>query len=429
MDLNNLAIELFCQFDPEQKGYITQDELLSNKKDSPFSDVQILSIFSLLDKEKKGIITLTDFTDAFLDVSDGNRTDYDDYSNLASQNEYDDENENLYGRIGENDEVYDNDSDGSDGGELYDDDIFHHMNDFDKVENGRTFIKRDSKRYSSVDSIINEKLLVRTSSTKESLNKKENNYVDEYWWDHGKRINSLVESFNLKTLKRQDSLPSLIDSSKRVKHKNRKKWRSCDHGIDKCFIASNNIAFNIESEKNKKLPTSRCIDSDTVSLRQHVFEEERRTYENNTKNSEMNKRVSKELDEIFGSASTISLERSNSCTCLSSNRYSSDGKLYNQALTSSSNGYFSSSSVNVCQDGLRHKRKPSSLLLKSHSSQELCKRRYSRDSFYNSETSDDNDNSCENVPKSRDTSYGRRCSVEEWQIYLRRIGGVSLFAG
>ena len=41
----------------------------STVKDNFFSENQIISIFSLLDREEKGVITLSDFTHAFVDVS------------------------------------------------------------------------------------------------------------------------------------------------------------------------------------------------------------------------------------------------------------------------------------------------------------------------------------------------------------------------
>ena len=103
MDLKELAAELFCQFDPEKKGYITQEELLNlSSGEGPFNEKQVLSIFSLLDKDKKGIITQFDFTNAFLDISDTYNDNVEDDTNIhvrrvteeIYQDDDEDENEN-----------------------------------------------------------------------------------------------------------------------------------------------------------------------------------------------------------------------------------------------------------------------------------------------------------------------------------------------
>lgn len=75
MDLHDLAIELFYRFDPDQRGYITQEQLLDSAKDDALTEGQIISVFTLLDKENKGIITLSDFTDAFVDVTNENESE------------------------------------------------------------------------------------------------------------------------------------------------------------------------------------------------------------------------------------------------------------------------------------------------------------------------------------------------------------------
>ncbi len=61
------AKELFSYLDKNQKGYISVEEIahLSNESEE-FTQTQLYSIFSLLDKTGQGKITLQDFTEAFL---------------------------------------------------------------------------------------------------------------------------------------------------------------------------------------------------------------------------------------------------------------------------------------------------------------------------------------------------------------------------
>ena len=71
--MSDTAKELFSLIDTHQKGYILKEELSLMVDD--FTDLQLHSVFSALDKEGEGKITLDDFTEAFVALTNHNRQD------------------------------------------------------------------------------------------------------------------------------------------------------------------------------------------------------------------------------------------------------------------------------------------------------------------------------------------------------------------
>ena len=91
MDLyhsRELAEELFTFLDIEGNGFVTLEELIdrTNFEDSAngFSRSQLLSVFSALDKEDEGKITLEDFTEAFIQLT-GSREGQNNISDVESE--------------------------------------------------------------------------------------------------------------------------------------------------------------------------------------------------------------------------------------------------------------------------------------------------------------------------------------------------------
>lgn len=459
MDLSELAIELFCQFDPDKKGYITKDQLLDgNNRNGPFSEVQIHSIFSLLDKDNKGVITLSDFTDAFLDVSDGgNQNEIEDYTNNTDDNDriyctddvYDNEDDNInnddVGDSRAHTEIYDHiESEYDPSNEEYDhsnEDIYNYLNKINDKPFKDRISQAVTRKFNSTESLLVKSSIYRTSSANECL---DDGHLDEYWWEHGQRIDGLTQSI----LTRRDSLPSFNSISRKSKTNllKAKQWRSYDCGIDRCFVASNNSAFKREPYKtksydDKKRDFNRILSkhnsTEAVQSHEHIV----RTIKDKNLHQSGNQ-VSQEFDEIFGSTRQT-VVRCSSCTGLNSESGSSDDNIYIQKIIRPTlKKFMSQSNSNLAHDKLNGGR--SQQLLKTQSSLDL----------YDGKDSVFNDHNQENSPRiqkrkgyssienllSRDKhlkngfsnehlSTSRDNLSEEWEAYLRRIGGVSLFAG
>ena len=480
MSLKDLAVELFCQFDEDNKGYITQDQLLNGScKDglfAEFSEVQILSIFELLDKENKGVITLTDFTDAF--VTDTNETSREDTEeDYYHQNECDGGLRESYSPLllGGEEEIY---------------------------------ARSPSPRvYGSMDSLPTychhdeDRIMVKPRSMSCQSE-------DDLWWNgddhnqknrhHNKDFSSSPPSpcsptgYSSGMRKRTDSLPSIMDPLilKKTMRNNllrnaKKKWVSVDQGIDR----SNTLLYpalmngytmstnHLGLEKNNNLRNTKLngmtksdsrIDKILVPLKKlsndlsnsrnelrlstssvtglnGVHHENHNSSTSTTTATTLDpfmrkhRRQGNAKTAFFGSKdSVLSSIRCNSCTSLRS----MDG--------GSNNKYYDSSNEDLSSIVPRRNRSHSNLLrvqkkplyMKQQSYDQLCSddpdcsdesgfggggnkhNGYrSRDSLLS------NQNggfyiSCENV-----SSPAADVSIENWESFLRKIGGVSLFAG
>ena len=83
-DRYETARELFSYLDYEQKGFIAVEELsVLGSIGGEFTESQLYSVFSVLDKEGSGKITLQDFTEAFVTL--GNLSNAGDYHNTEEE--------------------------------------------------------------------------------------------------------------------------------------------------------------------------------------------------------------------------------------------------------------------------------------------------------------------------------------------------------
>jgi len=470
MDLNDLAIELFCQFDPEKKGYITKDELLNvSNREGPFSEVQVLSIFSLLDKDDKGVITLTDFTDAFLDISDinemsesdtiendkilyKNEEEYitdnndskyipdncdeyidDNVTDFISENNYINANEHEY--LNGNVRAYSSDEEVSDD---HSDDIGTDNRYMDYQHYDSTNNDLHVNNYSEYESIKNDQNKCRTSSVNDDWflksrnldDKQKSEFEDQYWWEYGNSINGF--RINSAFFKRE-SLPSLksTDIPRINDLKLSRKWKSCEAGINKCFIASNNKAFQLDrtNSLNTTHTRKRNLIKKLSNLKLNQLEQEYKK----------EKLVTKELDCIFGPKHQV-VTRAASCTCL---------ELDDQNQTNRTKKCMSQNNLNMYPTTNKKVINRYNTILRTRSYRELDideKQDYlyrTADSIENinkyfkrrrsSSTPSENLSSinaedglyvsCESVLSPRENTN------EDWQSYLKRMQCVSLFGG
>lgn len=422
MSLKDIALELFCHFDEENKGYITQDQLLNGSiKEGPFSEFsegEILSIFTLLDKENKGVITLNDFTDAF--VSDSSLTTDTPYSE-----DRDDE------QMNSGDEVYfiNNNRQHS----------FPRMSSWEGNED--IYMSTQSPQvfeYGSTESLpqITTDELYRPDSDG-ALYRLDGSENDDrnYWCNRVKHVDR--EYF-----KRRESLPSVIDplliQKARMKLLGAKKWHSVDQGIDKFVIEANGLSLQFELDNNLKNQSMNLASKDEVtkstnnlivSLKHsssellHQNKPQRR--HRRKKRNERNK------DILFGSTdSLISSLRCSSCASLRSEKYSSNEDVRLHPLPKK---FLSHNNLNVI---LKHRKRLPRYVTRSSLDLGSEDGSYSDYENYNNKKSSflSNDNlsfanrngfmiSCENVS----TPVG--VSAENWESFLKKISGVSMFAG
>ena len=497
MSLKDLALELFCQFDEDNKGYITQDQLLNgSSKDglfAEFSEIQILSIFELLDKENKGVITLSDFTDAF--VTDTSATSTNGNADTAGDDYY-------HQNEMEQHQNFSNSRRGStnnysplllDGEEIY-----------ARSPSPRVYGSMDSlSRYCEDDD--EDELMIRKPRSASCQS-------DDDWWRSGSRNSKGVEEildhdlpsspspppFCMK--KRTDSLPSIMDplilkkTLMMTKNKrkslllNSKKWVSVDQGIDRSSnslyhpLPTNGLLEQNNNLKNKKLSgmtqSDSRIDKILVPLKKlskHLSNSRNELRDlllgpvlsvggNALSNSRHNSNDDIELTSTTTSTTTsLSKKRrprrhhgnttstffGSKDSVLSSIRCNSCASLRSM----DNNKYFSSSedlSISCSQlsagSGRGPRRNYGSLLkvfkkppyAKHPSHEHTCsdldysdtesgiggRRHLSRDSLLS------NQNggfyiSCENVS----SPIVADVSIENWETFLKKIGGVSLFAG
>ena len=468
MSLKDLAVELFCQFDEDNKGYITQDQLLNGScKDglfSEFSEVQILSIFELLDKENKGVITLSDFTDAF--VTDTNESSYTTEENYYHQNEMNMPNEReRYSPLDGEEEIY------------------------ARSPSPRVYGSMDSlPTYCDDDEVIVKPRSLSCQSE------------DDCWWgrdDPSSKAKDLsppsspTSTFcNLRM--RTDSLPSITDPLilKKAMRKSlllnaKKKWVSVDQGIDQSLTNTllyptlmNGFTRNHRSaEQNNNLRNTKLsgmtksdsrIDKILVPLRKlskHLSDSRNElklirsglnlqngvdknistTALSPSKRRRRHRQRGNTTATFFGSKESVqSGVRCSSCASLRS---------------MDNNKYFSSNedlSIS-CSQLVEHRNHSPNNLLKVH------KPFYMRHSSYEHLCSDDPDCCSDNESgfgggggggtkhnngyRSRDSLLSNHqnggfyiscenvsspvvdVSIENWESFLRKIGGVSLFAG
>jgi len=399
--MKDLALELFCQFDRENQGYITQAQLLNGScKDglfAEFSEGQILSIFEVLDKENKGVITLSDFTDAF--VTDGNGSYPED--EFYQQENYSDHNSLS---------------------------VFSSMLDGEEI-----YVRSPSPHvYGSTESLPNYNDQVSNLQRSASCQSEE-----DWNWDHQTQPSMGMDLTTGR--KRTDSLPSIMDplilrKAKRNLLKS-KKWVSVDQGMDNSFLTTNGFPQQFETNNNLKnqrlnglTKSDSRIDKILIPLKKlskHLSHSKNELRMNHEKRS----RKKRHGRSFFGSKeSVLSNIRCNSCASMRSrDKYYSS----NEDLSHCHNSLASRMSHNNLS------RIPKPFYLKHSSSEHICSdvdysdnesgygkynRYISRDSLLS------NQNgfyiSCENV-----STPIVDVSIENWESFLRRISGVSLFAG
>lgn len=466
MDLKELAAELFCQFDPEKKGYITQEELLNlSSGEGPFNEKQVLSIFSLLDKDKKGIITQFDFTNAFLDISDTYNDNVEDDTNIhvrrvteeIYQDGDEDENENnkqindYYTYFSPNGEFIINndllnDSDGS-ADPLHGSESGQESSQSERDSNDEDFIngskgqikilkKQTNKTHHSHDSLSS--LKQPKHSTKEDLTR--HDYEDDYWWEYGKPLNGFLKIAGTRT----DSLPSLnnLDKSERNLRLNflfSKKWKSCDSGIDKCFVAKNSKALKKENTEKFTRNVNRTKNSNASRVRSNP-RSNRRINNIHLKNGyNKNHQVLEAFEDDLSLSGKL---RSYSDTIPNENNIETNGffrydnRLHKSREFSSYNSLNTYPSTKVTTSKKLILRSQSYGSIDDHNEnrtnelyfKEPYLEHKNRLSTYNSNEdmlSRDNGlcTSCESMLSSRDGS------TEDWQSFLKRIQGVALFGG
>ena len=333
MELKDLAIELFKQFDPENKGFITQEQLLNSSNDGSgsFSCNQISYIFSLLDKESKGVITLTDFTDAFIGASDSNKdlqnilvedasVNYDNYDNLCDSNS-----SSAFGCA-------------------------------NNLGNIREY-KMDQHEKNPED-------LSRIDVLNLEINNKES-------WEEKKTLEE-----------RRDSLPLILESlSQSTDTLDFQEWKSCHNDID--FLS-----INIQ---NKSKTLNRNISNRCNSLDRNLVKR---------KSSDS---IKKEFDEIFNTVGNFTCSKS----CRASFEDISKDRL-------SANTF----------NGLTHS------LKRSFSQTSNLNKSYDKNlEFTSARNSLSLGSLSPNSSSSEEMLYGEEFNNEEWESYLRRIGGVALFGG
>eukprot|EP00111_Clytia_hemisphaerica_P008116 TCONS_00023681-protein len=414
MSLRDLAMELFCQFDDENKGYITQDQLLNGScKDglfSEFSEGQILSIFELLDKENKGVITLSDFTDAFVTDTNETTTNEDQYFHQSERSSI-----QAYSPMFDGEEIYAR-SPSPSAVQVY--------------------------SYGSMESLPG----YGEESIQKELRRSMSCQSEEDWWG-GFSTHHVEESLDLSmsvNRKRTDSLPSIMDPLilKRTKKNllNSKRWVSVDQGIDQSFIATNGLNHRFEENnnlKNKRLNGFTKSDSriDKILVPLKKLSKHLSNSKNELRiNKEKRVRKKRKGPSLFGSRdSVLSSIRCSSCASVRSNDkyYSSNEDISFNRGHPTHYGRRQRSHSNLLQV-----QKP--IYMKQSSYEHLCSDIDCSDnesalSKHNSYLSHDsllsNQNggfyiSCENV-----SSPIVDVSAESWETFLRRIGGVSLFAG
>ena len=480
MSLKDLAVELFCQFDEDNKGYITQDQLLNgSSKDglfAEFSEVQILSIFELLDKENKGVITLTDFTDAF--VTDTNETS------------------SYTGEDTEQDYYHQNESDGR---------LRESYSPLLLDAEEEIYARSPSPRvYGSMDSLPtychdgdHDRIMVKPRSMSCQSE-------DDCWWngDHDPNIRHSKDLLSPSSpcsptsssgggsmRKRTDSLPSIMDPlilKKTMRNSllrnAKKKWVSVDQGIDQSsrnntllypalmngYMMSNHRGFeqnnNLRNTKlngmtksdsriDKILVPLKKLSNDLSNSRNELrLSTSSITGHDKNYNSSINTTAATTLSApkrrhrrqgntkatFFGSKdSVLSSVRCSSCASLRSMDGGGNNKYYD-----SSNEDLSSivPRRNRSHTNLLRVHKP--LYMKQQSYDPLC----SDDPECSDNESGFGGNKHNNGYRSRDSLLSNQnggfyiscenvsspvvdVSIENWESFLRKIGGVSLFAG
>ncbi|XP_047134746.1 ras and EF-hand domain-containing protein homolog isoform X1 [Hydra vulgaris] len=308
MDLNNLAIELFKQFDPDNKGYITQEQLINgnNADHESFSFNQISCIFSLLDKENKGIITLADFMDAFIVVSDSNK----DLQNTLVEGGYDEEHLEIHVN-----------------GLLY-------PNNSNNKTNSLLHLNNSEKNYDK-NFDLNDYSILNNDIYKNKLSIKPNKLEDQ-----------------------KDSIPIIFESLIQDKD-NFQEWKSFE----------NNDDFKIQKPPSNCKTLNRKISGRCNSLDRNLLKR---------KSSDS---IKKELDEIFKPVGSFT----NNISCRSSFEDISKDRF---SLNHSFSHNYNHSNIISGRNSLSP-----------------------------------------NSSSSEDLFYADELTNEEWESYLRRIGGVALFGG